>query len=143
MLIQCPHFVVPLIDWCTYFSFYSLAQQHFAHTRTDTHLPDMSTITTTQVQTAQSSIPDVSCDVPAGEVPLPFTLQSLRAAIPAECFVKDTWRSIGYFIRDWAIIGALYALYPIITAHNPCQWHTNISCDTHLICDHHRVDVAA
>ncbi|MEB3338021.1 MAG: DUF3474 domain-containing protein [Leptolyngbyaceae bacterium] len=41
---------------------------------------------------------------------LPFTLQDLKAAIPAYCFEPSTWRSLSYFFLDIAIVGALYAV---------------------------------
>lgn len=41
---------------------------------------------------------------------IPFTLQELRAAIPAYCFEPSVWRSLSYFFLDILIISGLYAL---------------------------------
>jgi omega-3 fatty acid desaturase (delta-15 desaturase) len=41
---------------------------------------------------------------------LPFTLQDVRAAIPAYCFESSIWKSLTYFFLDIAIIAALYAI---------------------------------
>lgn len=41
---------------------------------------------------------------------LPFTLQDLKAAIPAYCFVPSVWKSLFYFFLDVSIIAGLYAL---------------------------------
>jgi acyl-lipid omega-3 desaturase len=41
---------------------------------------------------------------------LPFTLQDVRAAIPAHCFTPSAGRSLSYFFRDVAIVAGLYAL---------------------------------
>ena len=41
---------------------------------------------------------------------LPFTLQDLKAAIPASCFEPSTGRSLAYFFLDIGIITGLYAL---------------------------------
>ena len=41
---------------------------------------------------------------------LPFTLQDLKAAIPASCFEPSTGRSLAYFFLDIGIVTALYAL---------------------------------
>jgi acyl-lipid omega-3 desaturase len=41
---------------------------------------------------------------------LPFTLQDLRAAIPAHCFEPSTGRSIAYFLLDIGIIAGLYVI---------------------------------
>jgi fatty acid desaturase len=69
-----------------------------------------------QVQQSQAHASDI-----------PFTLQTLKAAIPAHCFHKDTLRSIAYMLRDFAFIAACYAVYPYIHAYNgmfnPCQWN--------------------
>ncbi|MBD2099749.1 DUF3474 domain-containing protein [Leptolyngbya sp. FACHB-261] len=48
---------------------------------------------------------------------LPFTLQDLKAAIPASCFEPSAWKSLTYFFLDIAIIGGLYA-----TAHFLDSW---------------------
>jgi omega-3 fatty acid desaturase (delta-15 desaturase) len=45
-----------------------------------------------------------------GSSELPFTLQDLKAAIPPECFVPSTWKSLSYFFLDISIIGGLYAV---------------------------------
>ncbi|NER79417.1 MAG: fatty acid desaturase [Leptolyngbya sp. SIO1D8] len=41
---------------------------------------------------------------------LPFTLQDLKAAIPAYCFEPSTIRSLAYFFLDIGIIAGLYRL---------------------------------
>jgi acyl-lipid omega-3 desaturase len=41
---------------------------------------------------------------------LPFTLQDLKAAIPAECFQPNVGKSLYYFFRDVLIVGLLYAV---------------------------------
>jgi omega-3 fatty acid desaturase (delta-15 desaturase) len=41
---------------------------------------------------------------------LPFTLQQLKAAIPAECFQPSLGRSLFYFFLDISIIAGLFAL---------------------------------
>jgi acyl-lipid omega-3 desaturase len=41
---------------------------------------------------------------------LPFTLQDLKAAIPAECFKPNVVKSLYYFLRDVVIVAGLYAL---------------------------------
>ncbi|KAL3694482.1 hypothetical protein R1sor_008133 [Riccia sorocarpa] len=41
--------------------------------------------------------------------PPPFTIAELRAAIPKHCWVKSTWRSISYLIRDLLVVAALAA----------------------------------
>ena len=40
----------------------------------------------------------------------PFTLQQVKAAIPAYCFEPSTWKSLSYFFLDVSIIGILYAI---------------------------------
>jgi omega-3 fatty acid desaturase (delta-15 desaturase) len=45
-----------------------------------------------------------------GDSEPPFTLQDLKAAIPPECFVPSTKRSLFYFFVDVGIIGILYAI---------------------------------
>ncbi len=39
---------------------------------------------------------------------LPFTLQDIRAAIPAQCFEPSVWKSLSYFFIDISIIAGLY-----------------------------------
>ncbi|BAY82905.1 fatty acid desaturase [Calothrix parasitica NIES-267] len=41
---------------------------------------------------------------------LPFTLGEVKAAIPAECFQPQVWKSLLFFFRDISIIAGLYAL---------------------------------
>ncbi|MEA5452209.1 fatty acid desaturase [Leptolyngbya sp. CCNP1308] len=48
---------------------------------------------------------------------LDFTLQDLKAAIPARCFQPSTLRSLAYFFLDLGIIAALYAV-----AHAVNSW---------------------
>lgn len=86
----------------------------------------MSTVVLTQTHAESPAAPVVTqADVkPLMPPVVPFTLSTLRAAIPPHCLVKDTWRSVGYMIRDFAFIGACYAVYPYINAYdgmfNPC-----------------------
>ncbi|WOL06880.1 omega-3 fatty acid desaturase 7-1 [Canna indica] len=42
-------------------------------------------------------------------MPPPFGLAEIRAAIPKHCWVKDTWKSMGYVVRDVAIVLGLAA----------------------------------
>lgn len=42
--------------------------------------------------------------------PLPFTLQTLKGAIPATCFQSSLPRSLAYLAKDCAIIAGLYGL---------------------------------
>ncbi|MGL5133498.1 MAG: DUF3474 domain-containing protein [Planktothrix sp.] len=39
---------------------------------------------------------------------LPFTLQDIKAAIPAQCFEPSVWKSLSYFFIDISIIAGLY-----------------------------------
>jgi len=73
----------------------------------------------TQTHTAQkqTAAPAVA-GVKASEPTLPFTLTTLRDAVPAHCFVKNTWTSIYYMLRDFAFIAACYAVYPYINAND-------------------------
>lgn len=41
---------------------------------------------------------------------LPFTLQDLKAAIPAHCFEPSVWKSLSYLFLDIGIIAGLYAI---------------------------------
>jgi len=41
---------------------------------------------------------------------LPFSLQDLKAAIPAECFEPSVFRSLAYFFLDVGLIAGLYGL---------------------------------
>lgn len=41
---------------------------------------------------------------------LPFTLQDVKAAIPAHCFEPSVWKSLSYFFLDISIIAGLYAI---------------------------------
>ncbi len=47
---------------------------------------------------------------PSRTTELPFTLQDIRAAIPARCFEPSVWRSLAYFFLDLGIIAGLYAI---------------------------------
>ena len=47
---------------------------------------------------------------------LPFTLQDLKASIPADCFEPSVWRSLSYFFFDLGVIAALYAVAHLIDA---------------------------
>jgi omega-3 fatty acid desaturase (delta-15 desaturase) len=53
-----------------------------------------------------------------GQDKLPFTLQDLKAAIPAECFQPSVIKSLYYFFRDIFVIGLLYAV-----AHYLDSWY--------------------
>eukprot|EP00741_Cyanophora_paradoxa_P020656 tig00021281_g19937.t1 len=62
------------------------------------------------------SVPTSSPAAPAAEKPkwdelppLPFSFSKLRRAIPEHCFEPDTWRSMTFAIRDFAIVGGLLA----------------------------------
>ncbi|MCU0570257.1 MAG: fatty acid desaturase [Oculatellaceae cyanobacterium Prado106] len=48
---------------------------------------------------------------------LPFTLQDLKAAIPAACFEPSVGRSLAYFFLDLGLIAGLYAI-----AHTLNSW---------------------
>ncbi|KAF8396947.1 hypothetical protein HHK36_018583 [Tetracentron sinense] len=39
----------------------------------------------------------------------PFRLADIRAAIPNHCWIKDTWRSLSYVVRDVAVVFGLAA----------------------------------
>lgn len=41
--------------------------------------------------------------------PPPFKLSDIRDAIPKHCWVKDPWRSMGYVVRDVAVMFGLAA----------------------------------
>jgi omega-3 fatty acid desaturase (delta-15 desaturase) len=41
---------------------------------------------------------------------LPFTLQQLKAAIPAHCFQPSVWKSLSYFCLDIGLIIGLYVI---------------------------------
>ncbi len=41
---------------------------------------------------------------------LPFTLQDIKAAIPAHCFEPSVWKSLAYLFLDISIIAGLYAI---------------------------------
>jgi omega-3 fatty acid desaturase (delta-15 desaturase) len=47
---------------------------------------------------------------------LPFTLQDLKASIPAYCFEPSLGRSLAYFFWDVGVIAALYAIAHAINA---------------------------
>jgi acyl-lipid omega-3 desaturase len=55
---------------------------------------------------------------------LPFTLQDLKASIPAYCFEPSVWRSLAYFFLDVGMIAALYGVAHAIDAwwFFPCFW---------------------
>lgn len=72
-----------------------------------------STITQTKQTPSVSSGKDAAAASPP---PPPFTLTSLRESIPKHCFEKNLWTSIYYMLRDFAFIGACYAVYPYINA---------------------------
>ncbi|KAL0926291.1 hypothetical protein M5K25_002508 [Dendrobium thyrsiflorum] len=42
-------------------------------------------------------------------MPPPFGLAEIRAAIPKHCWVKNTWRSMSYVVRDVAVVFGLAA----------------------------------
>jgi hypothetical protein len=48
----------------------------------------------------------------------PFTLADIKNAIPADCFKKDTWRSMAYLARDVAVVVGLAA-----GAYTLNQWY--------------------
>ncbi len=47
---------------------------------------------------------------PISRETLPFTLQDVRAAIPAHCFQSNLWRSLSYLFLDFGIVAGLYWL---------------------------------
>ena len=47
---------------------------------------------------------------PARATELPFTLQDIKAAIPAHCFEPSVWKSLAYLFLDISIIAGLYAI---------------------------------
>jgi omega-3 fatty acid desaturase (delta-15 desaturase) len=47
---------------------------------------------------------------PPSPAELPFSLQDLKAAIPAECFEPSVFRSLAYFFWDVGLIAGLYGL---------------------------------
>jgi omega-3 fatty acid desaturase (delta-15 desaturase) len=53
-----------------------------------------------------------------GKTNLPFTLQDLKTAIPAECFQPSLIKSLYYFFRDIVVIGLLY-----VVAHYFDSWY--------------------
>lgn len=48
---------------------------------------------------------------------LPFTLTSLRDAIPPHCFDRNLGVSLYYLCRDFVFVALVYALYPYV-----CQY---------------------
>ena len=80
----------------------------------------MSTVTlVTQTKavakTSQPSLPSAGVHDPSAS--LPFNLSTLKAAIPAHCLVKNVWTSLYYLVRDFAFLGALYAVYPLVNRY--------------------------
>ncbi|MBI1241169.1 fatty acid desaturase [Umezakia ovalisporum] len=58
------------------------------------------------------------CELSEKTTKLPFTLQDLKVAIPAECFQPNLIKSLFYFFRDILIITLLYAV-----AHYLDSWY--------------------
>ncbi|MUG96788.1 fatty acid desaturase [Scytonema sp. UIC 10036] len=58
-----------------------------------------------------------SCELSENVAQLHFTLSSLKAAIPAECFQPNVGKSLFFFFRDILIISLLYAV-----AHQLDSW---------------------
>jgi len=56
-----------------------------------------------------SHTPPIAFDRLVSKTELPFTLQDLKAAIPADCFEPSVGRSLAYFFLDIGLITALYA----------------------------------
>ena len=57
------------------------------------------------------TLPDqITTSSAARKTELPFTLQDLKAAIPAECFEPSVFKSLAYFFLDIGLIAALYAI---------------------------------
>jgi omega-6 fatty acid desaturase (delta-12 desaturase) len=54
---------------------------------------------------------------PAPAAPPPFTKEELRQAIPAHCFERNLWTSLGYALRDVAMLVALALCAAQIDAH--------------------------
>ena len=66
-------------------------------------------MTSSTVRTDNTDIP--SSNSSSSEITkLPFTLGEVKAAIPAECFQPQVWKSLLFFFRDISIIAGLYAL---------------------------------
>jgi acyl-lipid omega-3 desaturase len=61
--------------------------------------------------------PSVIADFSAPTAELPFSLQDLKAAIPAYCFEPSVAKSLSYFFLDLGLIAALYAI-----AHSLNSW---------------------
>jgi acyl-lipid omega-3 desaturase len=56
----------------------------------------------------------LSAPVASRSSELPFTLQDLKAAIPAHCFEPSIFKSLAYFFLDIGIIAGLYAIAAMI-----------------------------
>jgi omega-3 fatty acid desaturase (delta-15 desaturase) len=54
--------------------------------------------------------PSVEIDSSTRTADLSFTLQDLKAAIPAHCFEPSVWKSLSYFFLDISLIAGLYAI---------------------------------
>ncbi|EMD37162.1 hypothetical protein CERSUDRAFT_155708, partial [Gelatoporia subvermispora B] len=47
-------------------------------------------------------------------VPLPWTLEEIRSAIPPDLFVRQTWRGLAYLMRDISMAGIAWKLATLI-----------------------------
>jgi acyl-lipid omega-3 desaturase len=58
-----------------------------------------------------TSINPSALPAPSDRTPdVPFTLQDLKAAIPASCFEPIVWKSLSYFFLDIGLIAGFYAI---------------------------------
>lgn len=81
--------------------------------------------TTTVVQTRHKSQPTQGISKPVAGAEalspelanLPFTLPSLKDAIPKHCFEISTLHGMYYFVRDWTLVFlSYYYLYPLVNS---------------------------
>jgi omega-3 fatty acid desaturase (delta-15 desaturase) len=75
------------------------------------------TSTSTTVEQRKSVTVDATSSIVDPSSNLPFNLASLKSSIPAHCFEKNVWTSFYYLVRDFAFIGIMYALYPMVNKY--------------------------
>lgn len=71
---------------------------------------------TAAAASAKASFPSAPAGASPLEETLPFTLTTLREAVPKHCFDRNVWTSVYYMLRDFAFIAACYFVYPYINA---------------------------